>query len=243
MAWDYFGVYKEGAQSPRELHILNVYQDPDFLADIDRLYPSGLSVFVGASGGVESKGNIELPNHEAFLKILKLVNSEQRQLMQRQLSAVSLEKVAETANKYAIRPTDVLFYLSGNASFERVYRVSPMPYTITTNDNFNYKVAFNLDITKEDFMQTWKLVARYKNDMYGGKIAKTKLPANDKLLYAIFKQRQKTPPTPFSKIHKMYLIDDLPGYKHEKADDDRIYDTKKFEEYYRKYKPTPIPLT
>ncbi len=239
MTWDHFGIYKEGAQSPRELHILNVYKDPDFSADIELLYPPNLSINIEAIGVVESKGNVELPNHETFLKVLRHVTLEQQQLMKAQLNAVSDSKVKAMAHKYAIKEEDVLFYLYGNATFDRFHRDSYQPYSLQSQDDFNYTIKLNLDITKEDFMQIWKLIARYKNERYKGKITKTKLPVYDRLLYAIFKQRQKTPPTPFPKIHQMYLNDTLPGYKHEQEDDDRIYDAKKLEEYYNKYKPIP----
>ena len=132
---------------------------------------------------------------------------------------------------------DVWFYLRGSNRTWTVDREVWQPYSFASDLYGNYKVTFNYDITKEDFLQVWQLIQRHKYNANRGVIPKKKLPEQGKLLYAIFKSRQKG--LTYPAIFKLYSDRVLPYFEKGAAS---LGSEDKLEEYYRKYRPKLIDL-
>ena len=173
----------------QDLHVINVYDDPEFLREV------------------------------------KVANSSQ--------------ELNDLASKYAITLADLRHYLNG---FEQtnLVRKATKHFDIQPDIKGNWQAWISGDITKAEFDEMWAEINRIKKRRLG-KTPKPKLPKHDKLLYAIFKQRQLQPPTTFTAIHTMYDKDELPYYQKDKNGKDLFLEPKKLEEYYRTYKPSPIP--
>jgi hypothetical protein len=180
------------AASAQDLHVINVYNDPEFQKEVK--------------------------------------------------AAEGDEELKDIAARYVIPIDDIRHYLNGFEQTNLVHKATSH-FDIQPDSKGNWRAWISNDITKDDFDKLWAEINRIKKRKYGNKVPQPKPPKHDKLLYAIFKQRQLQPPTTFAKIHSLYLDDKLPYYKHDNDDEKWIYDAKKFEEYYDKYKPTPVPPT
>ena len=198
--YDDYGLAKSGPLSVEHLHRTNVYKDPDFDKDLAVLFPDVLGADTDDTSIVITKSS-----YPRFIDCMAHVYWDEKAIL---VEEIPREQMTELANKYAITEGDVLSYLLGN----------PHTNTNTTSTIFDIKkvgnrmtVSFNLDVTKEDMTMLGKHVAMLKQ-MTFGKLPKNKLPENDRLVYAIFKQRQKNPPLSFGKIYKLYMNKELPYY-------------------------------
>lgn len=219
MAWDSFSNYNDSPQSKQELHILNVYKDTDFLNEVEAIFPKDRTVPVSQFSldpktklaMFKGKKQWKFTSHSAFIESLPLANQQQQSEAKELIKLIPKVQVAELSQRFQIREDDVWFYLLGNARFERVYR-DTSPYTLLNSDiDDNHIVRIRHDITKEDFLNLWDYIKKAKLNKQG-KLPKNRMPANPELIYAIFKQRQKSPPVSFGKITKMYLSGTLPNF-------------------------------
>jgi hypothetical protein len=212
-------------ETTQDFHVINVYKDPEFIKDVKSQFPK-----LGAYIDIENiyKMPDGTMDHRTKTKVFYGIEK------------LDDKQFYELALKYAIHVNDIKIFLMGRHHTGKVYGVR-RSYTLTPHIGGDWIANIPTDISKDEFMDIWKIVNRNKRLIYQKKVPKKKPPIHDKLLYAIFKQRQLTPPTSFPKIHAMYMSDRLPYYIHEKDDDDRIYDAKKLEEYYRKFSPRNLP--
>lgn len=233
-------MYKEGPQTTQESHILSVYKDPDFLGDIDSIFPTDRAVMVSQyeirppdySPTLVGKKKHRYTGHKTFLEYLSLANMQQADELRKFVSTIADRDVSDVAEKYSIRPADVWFYLYGRANGERVYREQSHPYTYYEDPYGNPFIKIDLEITKEDFMQLWKQLSKEKAAKHKGKIPKNKLPEYNELLYAIFKARRKG--TSFGEIFSLYSAKKLPYYSKLVSS---IDSEQKLKDYYYKFGP------
>jgi len=207
MAWDKTLNYKYDDETTRELHVLNVYSDPNFIADLS---------LVAIAGDELDK---------ILLQGLKTVKVDP-DLIEGRLT------MQDVASKYYLSLDEVVHFAAG--------RITPLPRDkpFAVNwDEYDDKDAFAVtlatDIKKEDFMQLWKLVKRKQTIKHAGKKSKRKPTENDKLIYAIFKARQRK--QTFSKIFSDYQVGKLEGYS---GSTNQLKSDDSLERYYRKYQPT-----
>jgi DNA-binding protein H-NS len=222
MAWD--GNYKEGSISSLETHIQHVYKDPDFAQAIE----------------------VISPQHNLFLKKVMLSDHEQKlhmvKIMQHDLD---IEEIRRVATYYGVAVDDIYFYLKGEHLSGRVRRDRhSSPFRISSLDVDNvFTVKIKSEIIEDDFMEIWKIILSNKRKLNQGKVPKPKPAHHDKLLYAIFKEKQKgsTFPTIFNK----YQNNELDYYKKlhfnpEKKQ--RFTSQQSLSNYYYKNQPKPPPL-
>ena len=115
MAWLEFGIYKDGAYSPQDLHVLNVYKDPEFLEDIAKVFPKNRNIFVEVqvvrtSVGKDSNLNareIKLQDLNAFLELLPKLNYNQKQQALKILDLIETEELKRLVVNYSISVNDV----------------------------------------------------------------------------------------------------------------------------------------
>ena len=241
MAWDYFGLHKQGPQSTQELHINNVYKDPEFQQGVEALFPKNNTVFIEAfrptTAGttfVQPARQIKVANHKAYLDLLPLLNIEKRNEVLAWLDPINDKDIEALATKYAIRTNDVWFYLTGSFKTQTAYRTK-LPFDIKWDDNDNYTIKFHGDITKEDFLAIWATLERHKRGRHGGKTPRNRLPEHDRLLYAVFKARQRN--MSFPAIYDDYKAKKLKYYEGEAPTE--FNSPEKFAQYYRDNKPSP----
>jgi hypothetical protein len=224
--YDDYGLGKSGPLSIQHLHLVNVYKDPDFDKDLAALFSNVLGPDTDDTSIVITKSS-----YPRFIECMAHVYWDEKAIL---VEKVPREQMIAVADKYAISESNVLSYLLGN----------PHTNTNTTSTIFDIKkvgnrmtVSFNLDVTKKDMTMLWEHVARLKQ-MTFGKLPKNKLPENDKLVYAIFKQRQKNPPLSFGKIHKLYIDKKLPNYSEfEDSDYKSTMTVSDLTREYNRYKP------
>jgi hypothetical protein len=254
MAWDDFGIYKLGPQTPKELHLLNVYKDPEFMSDIEDIFPKNKSILVNKyTMDLESQKDIpagtekvQFPDQKSFVKSLRLCNQVQKEQVLKLLEKIDDKHIKSLADKYAIAIQDIQFYLSGSnqtgnafqgkyLSEGKVYRYSYHSWhNLPSNTENAYLVSIDENITKEDFMQIWKMIAEHKKRSFEGKVPKNKLPVYDKLLYAMFKARQQN--KSFGQIFDDYSKGILSHYEKGARP---ISSEEKLKDYYYKYSPKP----
>lgn len=199
-----------GPQNLHELHVSNVYQDAEFIKDVQTIFP----------------------DRERLLELTRQPDSsntadEQIAKKCRTISDLDREKLAK---KYAIEVGDVVWYLrTNNERSGEFYSSKRKPFRAIDRDEDTLTLMFNRNITKEDYLEAWnQWFMPSKSD-----ISQPKLPIYDKLLYAIFKAREQRGET-FRQIFEQYNRGKLPGYN---GPNGMFADNqKKFEEYYRKYK-------
>jgi hypothetical protein len=217
MSWDRLGNVKLGAQSAHELHLLNVYADPEFYFDVFNILPPEIRANY-------PKGEYQL---KKFYESLLNFQWEEMELL---VQEINLSEIRRLAKKYAITVEEVKNYFYGNGYMGVISRVNK-PFYISRAGN-KYTVRFDDEITKEDFLQIWKRVAADKKRGYGGKFPKNKLPVYDKLLYAVFKSRKKG--LSFGEIFEKYTLRTLPYYEKGPIS---ISTEEKLKDYYYKFGP------
>lgn len=197
---DEYGLSKEGPLSLQDLHLANVFRDPEFDKDLAELFPDALGPDTDDTSVVITKSS-----KDRFIDCMARVYWDEKAIL---VEEVPREQMIKLANEYAISENDILSYLLGN----------PHTNTLTLKGVFDIKrdgnrmtVSFDLDITKQDILMLWHNIASIKELTYG-KIPKNKLPANDRLIYAIWKQRRKKSQPSFGDIYKLYMDKKLPNY-------------------------------
>lgn len=95
-------------------------------------------------------------------------------------------------------------------------------------------VRFRSDITRDDYVASWNDIQRHLK-LHGYKTSnnRRKPPQETKLIYAIFKARQRG--NTFNQIFWQYQQGNLPGYS---GSSTQFISEDSLERYYRKYKPT-----
>lgn len=213
----FYGRYGLEPQNAREAHILNVYKDPDFIRDIAILRPDRSKLLKA----IEVKNTID-----EKIKILRVLEN------------VDPVKVKELAKQYAITEMDIILYVGGQNEAFLVYRPNMgRPYSLKINFKGEITARFNVSITKLDFLEMWKSVASRKRIYYSGTIPQPKIPEHTKLLYAIFKGRQRG--EKYREIYDQYKAKVLPYFEGEKPTE--FNSLEKFAQYFRDHKPNPNP--
>jgi hypothetical protein len=162
---EWFHASTQLAQTSQELHVLQVYNDPDFQSEMEKFSDDSLT-------------------DTLFIEVL--------------------------TKKYFISVEDIKLYSRGLISTDRVKR-QELPFMLRSDGNGHWNAWINKDITKEEYLEMWEDIKRFKLMRYGKEVRK-RPPDNPQLIYAIFKQRQKSPPVSFGKITKMYKEGKLPNY-------------------------------
>ncbi len=207
MPWDKTLTYNHGSESTRELHVLNAYADPDFIKDVERL--------AGEDGS------------KLFTNIFTRAAAGE--------SSQNLEDIAE---KYLLTLDEVMHFVIGVRGVMPLPRELPFRINWDDYDNEEYlTVTFDGNIKKKDFDEVWKLIKRKQKAKRVGKQSRNKPLVDDKLVYAVFKQLQKTPRPTFKEIHDSYDTQKLPLY--DKKPRKQFDDEQKLENYYNKHKPQP----
>lgn len=89
-------------------------------------------------------------------------------------------------------------------------------------------------VTKKEFDDIWKFLQWYREKrLFISRTTKRKPPENGQLIYAVFKARQKSPPTTFREIFRQYQNKELPLYNGSRS----LKSEDSLERYYNKYKP------
>lgn len=213
MTWNDTLTYKSNDEDTHELHVLNVYADPEFVSDmqyiakngtdeIDRVILSGL-----------------LPNDQETHNLL----ADER-----------LATTADISKKYCLTMDEIIHFAGGFRGTLPLPRDKPFKVNWDEyDDQDSFSVSFETDIKKEDFMQIWKLIRRKQIIKHGGKTFKRKPVENDKLVYAIFKAKIKG--DRFSRTFRNYQKGSLEGCSGSSSQ----YQTEEsLERYYKKHKPT-----
>ncbi len=163
------------------------------------------------------------------------------------------EDLAKLHDYFKTASTDEKTYGTKKYELMRKYAFTESDYTVIEFDlrskgifnTFKYlefdkasemvKVEFSPKITYKEFVSGWKIIKNYliENGLKTNK--KRKPPENTRLLYSIFKARQKDPPITFSNIFKLYQVRQLEYYKD--GNNRQFNSEDSLERFYNKYKP------
>jgi hypothetical protein len=224
--FDEYSLGKSGPNSKIHLHLINVYKDPDFDKDLADLFPDVLGPDTDDTSIVIKKSS-----YPRFIDCMAHVYWDEKAIL---VEEVPREQMIALADKYVITESNVLSYLLGNPHTNT--NTSKNVFDIKKTDN-RMTVSFNLDVTKQDILMLWSDIALIKELTYG-KVPKNKLPQNGRLIYAIWKQRQKSPPLSFGKIYKLYIDKKLPNYsEYEDSDYKSTMTLNDLTREYNRYKP------
>lgn len=210
---------KAEPNTARDLHILNVYEDPAFALDVARIVPD--------------KNKLKAME-EAVYGYTEALSPDYKNA----LTLIDVKIAKQLANKYCISTDDIIFYLlGGHEAFGTIALAKP-PFVLKRFDEGKFQAEFNEDITKSDIITMWEFVSNYRKEKYGSKEPQRKPPLNDKLLYAIFKARQQTPKPTFLQLFWRYQEGKLEGYGQENGHDRKQFkDYKSMQTYYNRHKP------
>lgn len=145
---------------------------------------------------------------------------------------ILMQKYVSLAEKYMITRPDI-YYFQLNA-YERYSFINSPSGAIVYYSEPAKQIIIRADpnITRMQFYKLWRRVVAERNDNKI-KATKRKPPDDSRLIYAIFKQRQKN--VTFTEIYSMYQAGKLPLYEDGPTNQ---YDSKdKLERYYNSHKP------
>jgi len=197
MAWDKALTYKHGDENVRERHLLNVYADPEFKAEVELL--------IGGDGS-----NLMTAHFDTL------------------------------AQKYCVTEDEVMHYVSGLTAVLPTPKERPFFINLDEYDDKDYfTVTVDADIKEKDFREVWKLISRKQKQRQGGKQTRNRPYDDDRLVYAIFKELQKTPKPKFPTIFDLYRNGELEYYKG--GTTNWLSSAKDLREYYNDYKPSNQP--
>lgn len=150
--------------------------------------------------------------------------------------------LADIAQKYLLTVDEVMHFIVGVRGVMPLPRDLPFRINWDDYDNEDYlTVTFDNNIKKKDFDEVWKLIKRKQKAKRVGKESRNKPLVDDKLVYAVFKQLQKSPKPTFTDIHDLYDTRKLPLY--DKKPRKQFDDVQKLENYYNRHKPQPPAMT
>lgn len=201
------------------MHVLNVYKDPEFKSDVIAQFPKLAKMIDEENPYLMPDGTIDhRTKMKTYYGIEKLDDKQFYQL----------------ALKYAIHVNDIKIFLMGRHRTGMVYGAR-RTYNLRPDISGDWIANIPVDITKEDYTKMWNEIKRNKSLQFQKKVPKPKPATHDQLLYAIFKARLRN--ETFTEIFKQYEAKTLPYYV---GGSNRMFlnAQDKFEEYYRKYKPT-----
>lgn len=207
-------------ETTQDMHVLNVYKDPEFMKEVKSQFPE-------LEAWIDIEKAYEMPDGS--------MDHRSKMNMFYGVEKLDDKQFYELALKYAVHVNDIKIFLMGRHHTGNVYGAR-RSYALTPNTGGDWVANIPTDISKDDFMKMWVEIKRNKSLQFLKKLPKTKPPTYDKLLYAIFKARQRN--ETFTQIFKQYENKELPYYEGGISSMFRN-DQDKFEEYYRKYKPTP----
>lgn len=211
MLWNQYLTYKNGNETTRDLHVLNVYKDPDFRRDIAYIAKIG-------------PDPISAPFTERFLKDVIKDKPDDKEL----------RTLADLAKRYCVTLDEVMHFLMGGLEMplprdNESFKVDWEEYG---EEKFFSITLYPEQMKKDDLADIWSLIQRKKHLMSEGKTTKRKPAENDTLLYAVFKARARG--LKFSEIFKHYETGTLQGYS---GGSSQFITAKSLERYYNKYKP------
>lgn len=222
MAWNEDGSYYFGYLNAQELHLANVYKDPDFIADIELLMPA----------------------HRHFIYQLRSArlanNAASENFLLNKLNKLDQELVKKITDKYVITHADILFFLKDRLGWAFVERGEKPFEVIDVDDKGNYTVRLQSDIKEKDILQLWRMVAEHKAKRRSGKATRNRANVYDELVYAIFKAKMKDKKLTYLQIFWQYQEDKLEGYELEKGKDNKIFKNyETFKQNYIRHRPKP----
>ena len=190
-----------------DIHVMYVYDDPDFIADLARLEDEHGSDIEQA---IIRTGSTKSDDVYAYFSPL--------------------------ASDWRITESEVANAYSGTHAGKRLTREpNEQPMLVDWNGLYHerrFTVDFNIDKLRKDHLEElWRIIAERKSELDGGKQKRNRTPIEDSLLYAIFKARKNN--RKFSEIYKDYYRGTLSGYKGSKTQ----FNEDSLERYYRKYAP------
>lgn len=191
-----------------DIHVMYVYDDPDFIADLARLEDEHGSDIEQA---IISTGSTKSDDVYAYFSPL--------------------------ASDWRITESEVANAYNGTHAGKRLAREpNEQPMLVDWNGLYHerrFTVDFNIDKLRKDHLEElWRIIAERKSELSEGKLERNRTPENDKLIYAIFKARKQG--QTFTQIYLDYESGNLNGYRGSKTSFDS-WDS--LARYYRKYKP------
>jgi hypothetical protein len=204
--------------STHELHVLHVFQDDDFANDMNKL--------------LRSNGNILQEGF--FFQNIELLDGLLQPLLNKWcISLASVRDYIDWLNQS--KNEEVADYLRKQPSILLNPNIYIQDDGINQQDRFS-SIVFDIDrVQKQDFLDAWNRISDMQKAR-NKKQSRSRATADDKLIYAIFKQRQKTPPTTFKTLYEMYENGSLPGY--DESPRRGIYrDYTWLQKHYNRYKP------
>jgi hypothetical protein len=202
----------------RQLHILHVYNDPDFVNEMKEILEYNKS----STGKAFTFGDTELLDtiFKSLLEKWCLSLVDIRNYIFR-LSNRDTKDVLEPEIRYLLNPN---LYITSDG--------------INIQDQYS-SIVFDIDhIKKQDFLEMWESIRKVQK-IRNQKFYRTRATSDYDLIYAIFKQRQQK--VTFKAIFDMYVDGKLPGYNN-KPKIGSTRDSEWLHKHYDRYKPT-IPLS
>lgn len=202
----------------RQLHILHVYNDPDFDKEMQDILENNKS----STGKGFTFGDTELLDtlFNSMLEKWCLSLADIRNYIYR-LSNSDTNDAIEPEIRYLLNPN---LYITSDG--------------INTQDQYS-SIVFDIDhIKKHDFLEIWETISKVQK-IRNKKYYRTRATSDYDLIYAIFKQRQQK--VTFKAIFDMYADGKLPGYDN-KPKVGLTRDSEWLHKHYDRYKPT-IPVS
>lgn len=202
----------------RQLHILHVYNDPDFVIELQEILENNKS----SIGKAFTFSDTELLNtlFKSMLEKWCLTLTDIRNYVFR-LSNSDTKDALEPEIRYLLNPN---LYITSDG--------------INIQDQYS-SIVFDIDhIKKQDFLEMWESISKIQK-IRNQKYYRTRATSDYDLIYAIFKQRQQK--VTFKVIFNMYADGKLPGYEN-KPKIGSTRDSEWLHKHYDRYKPTmPLP--
>ena len=191
-----------------DIHVMYVYDDPDFIADLAKLEDEHGSDIEQA---IIRTGSTKSDDVYAYFSPL--------------------------ANEWRITEPEVANAYNGTHIGNRLVRESnEQPMLVDWSGLYNeqhFTVDFNIDKLRKDHLEElWRIVAERKSKLSKGKLKRNRTPENDKLIYAIFKARKQG--QTFTQIYLDYESGNLNGYTGNGA---TLGSSDELAHYYRRHEP------
>ncbi len=207
---------KPRSRSKSELHKEHVLKDPEFLVSANKLKSKIHKVY-----GRDSELNVTIIDGQVLVKIAD-----------NPISIGLFGDINNLAREYQINPNDIFFFLNNYS--EGRFPTTNNRAVVGFNGQGQVYINIDVDTTKQDIEDNWESVEIMKEMAYGTGEIKIKPPVYDKLIYAIFRQRQKG--KSFKQIYDLYKAGSLPLYN-SGSNRGQFETSDSLSRYYRKYQP------
>jgi hypothetical protein len=145
------------------------------------------------------------------------------------------EKMEELSKYYCINRFFVAAYLMGDMKVELLMKhFLPPIEEISTIDSPTFQfilLRLHPHVTQKELLKQWPLIEKAKREL--GEKYRYRTPADSRLLYAIFKERQRK--ATFSEIFHKYQKGELEYYKNSTTNQFNSEDA--LEAYFQEYRP------